>query len=267
MTAVLLCMAVLLAGCGQAKAQVNDAQAAETSSVSVTSETDAIESAETEATSEAATENTSESETMESSENESYTDIEDSEFEIFKENVIVIGDSIALGYGAYERLPMKNVFAQQSVSLTKINDYKFDYAGTEMAPLDIAECIQPENIILSMGLNDIISYSADEFTEMYKEFSDSVLEKSPDSNIYIMGLSPVVSDCSYVKNDKINDYNDSLSEFFKDYNKQIHFVNSAVVLRDSKGFLDNEYSSGDGIHLTGAAYDLMLQELEDYLYK
>lgn len=36
---------------------------------------------------------------------------------------------------------------------------------------------------------------------------------------------------------------------------------------NDNGSLNNEYSSGDGIHLTGAAYDEMLKELENYLYK
>lgn len=49
--------------------------------------------------------------------------------------------------------------------------------------------------------------------------------------------------------------------------EKIHFVNAGTVLKNDNGSLNNEYSSGDGIHLTGAAYDEMLKELENYLYK
>lgn len=191
---------------------------------------------------------------------------ESPEFENFKDNVIVVGDSIALGYGAYERLPLKNVYARQSVSLTDIYDTKFDSYGIEAPALDILGELQPENIMLSLGLNDIISYSAEDFTDMYREFADKILERTPDSQIYIMGLSPVVANCTYVKNDKVNDYNDTMAKFFKDYNKQIHFVNAAAVLKDSKGCLDSRYSSGDGIHLTGEAYDMILDEMQNQLF-
>ena len=57
-----------------------------------------------------------------------------------------------------------------------------------------------------------------------------------------------------------------LAKFFKDYNKQIHFVNAAAVLKDSKGCLDSRYSSGDGIHLTGEAYDMILDEMQNQLF-
>ena len=70
--------------------------------------------------------------------------------------------------------------------------------------------------MLSLGINDIISYSAEDFTDMYREFADKVLERTPVSQIYIMGLSPVVANCTYVKNDKVNDYNDTMAKFFKD---------------------------------------------------
>ena len=57
-----------------------------------------------------------------------------------------------------------------------------------------------------------------------------------------------------------------MAKFFKDYNKQIHFVNAAAVLKDSKGCLDSRYSSGDGIHLTGEAYDMILDEMQNQLF-
>ena len=189
------------------------------------------------------------------------------EFNDFKDNVVVIGDSIALGYGTYERLPMKHVFAKLNASPSKMDDFKFEYAGGEASALTILNDLQPEFIMLSMGLNDITTYSAENFAEKYKKFTDSIIESCPESEIYIMGITPVKSDCEYTSNKNIDEYNIKLSEEFENYGEKIHFVNAGTVLKNDNGSLNNEYSSGDGIHLTGAAYDEMLKELENYLYK
>lgn len=266
-TAALLAGLMLIsAGCGNSSSK--------TESSEITSALETAEENQTETISETAAglgegiqENSSEGIAQQETEAEVMeVKAESPEFENFKDNVIVVGDSIALGYGVYERLPLKNVYAKQSVSLTDIYDTKFDSYGIEAPALDILGELQPENIMLSLGINDIISYSAEDFTDMYREFADKVLERTPVSQIYIMGLSPVVANCTYVKNDKVNDYNDTMAKFFKDYNKQIHFVNAAAVLKDSKGCLDSRYSSGDGIHLTGEAYDMILDEMQNQLF-
>lgn len=189
------------------------------------------------------------------------------EFENFKENVVVIGDSIALGYGSYDRLPIKNVYAKQSASPSKLDDFKFDYKGGEALAITILNDLQPKYIMLSMGLNDITTYSPENFAEKYTAFVDEVLKNCPDSEIYIMGLTPVQSNCEYTTNQKIDDYNSKLSEIFDSYDKDVHFVNSGTVLKKDDGSLDMEYSSGDGIHITGAAYDKLLENLEKYLYE
>lgn len=192
------------------------------------------------------------------SESEENTD----SFEEFKNNVVVIGDSIALGYGSYERLPLKHVFAMQNVSPSTVREYTFDYNGGERTILGILTELQPEYIMLSMGLNDITTYSAENFAEKYKDVVKDISKVCPDTKIYIMGLSPVMSNCEYTTNKAINEYNDSLSKEFETYSERICFVNAASVLKDKNGCLNEKYSSGDGIHLTGEAYDLLLEELE-----
>lgn len=202
-------------------------------------------------------------EETESDQSEEY----ENEFEKFKDEVIVIGDSIALGYSAYERLPMKHVFAKQNASPSKMDDFKYDYAGSEASALTILNDLQPDFIMLSMGLNDITTYSAEVFAEKYKGFADCILESCPGSEIYIMGLTPVKSDCDYTSNKSIDEYNNKLSEEFEGYNTRIHFVNAGIVLKNDNGSLNMDYSGGDGIHLSGAAYDKLLEELKNYLYK
>lgn len=259
--AVLLTLVLLFSGCGgekeRSRSEVMAVNAVKTEKTETAMKQTKITSTITEAVSETFSEEIKSSESVDN----------ESKFENFKENVVVIGDSIALGYGAYERLPMNHVYAKLNASPSKMEDFKFDYAGGEAVALTILNDLQPDFVMLSMGLNDIPTYSAENFVEKYKGFADEVLEICPQSDIYIMGLSPVMSDCEYTTNNDIDEYNSKLAETFKGYNKNIHFVNVGTVLKNDKGSLNKEYSSGDGIHLTGAAYDEMLKELENYLYQ
>lgn len=256
-TAVLLILVLLFSGCrGEVKPHT-EVMAVNAVKTEATVKQTKITSVITEAVSKTFSEEIESSESAEAK----------SEFENFKENVVVIGDSIALGYGAYERLPMNHVFAKLNASPSKMEDFKFEYAGGEASALTILNDLQPDFVMLSMGLNDIPTYSAENFAEKYKGFADAILEVCPHTEIYIMGLSPVMSDCEYTGNNKIDEYNGKLEELFNNYNKNIYFVNAGIVLKNDKGSLNKEYSSGDGIHLTGAAYDVMLEELENYLFK
>lgn len=256
-TAVLLISVLLFSGCRGEEKSRSEVLAVNAEKTEVSMKQTKVTSVITEAVSETFSE---EIESSESAENES-------EFENFKENVVVIGDSIALGYGAYERLPMNHVFAKLNASPSKMDDFKFEYAGGEASALTILNDLQPDFVMLSMGLNDIPTYSAENFAEKYKGFADEVLKACPHTKIYIMGLSPVMSECEYTTNNKIDEYNSKLDELFENYNQNIYFVNAGIVLKNDNGSLNKEYSSGDGIHLTGAAYDEMLEELENYLYE
>lgn len=256
-TAVLLISVLLFSGCRGEEKSRSEVMAVNAEKTEVSMKQTKITSVITHVISETFSE---EIESSESTENES-------EFENFKENVVVIGDSIALGYGAYERLPMNHVFARLNASPSKMDDFKFEYAGGEAPALTILNDLQPDFVMLSMGLNDIPTYSAENFAEKYKGFADEVLKVCPHTKIYIMGLSPVMSECEYTTNNKIDEYNSKLDELFENYNQNIYFVNAGTVLKNDNGSLNKEYSSGDGIHLTGAAYDEMLEELENYLYE
>ena len=123
---VFLALTLILSGCGGEKEKSrSEVKAAAAVSVQSTRETvKYTETINTEILTEAAVTEILCGET----ENVQPIDNND-EFNDFKDNVVVIGDSIALGYGAYERLPMKHVFAKLNASPSKMDDFKFEYAG------------------------------------------------------------------------------------------------------------------------------------------
>lgn len=225
--------------------------------------TEKIEETESSKESAESTENVTEAteETKNSEEQNENQEIDD-----FTENVCIVGDSIALGYGAYQRVPSNHVFAKLNVAPSSVRDFTFDYGDGEYNALAILNTVQPDNIMISMGVNDIITYSGEIFAEKYLDYVKDVRSYCPNAKIYVMGLTPVMSSCGYTDNKSINNYNEALKKTVDAENSDyITFVDVPRELYDADGFLKSDYSSGDGMHLTGAAYDVLLENILLYL--
>lgn len=195
-------------------------------------------------------------------ETEQFNEINTEGFEGFVQSLYVVGDSIASGYSAYERLPWNHVFAQQSANLSTITDIVFSSDYGENYVKDIIAYAQSEYLMLSVGLNEIGSRNPQAFAEKYKKLADEFHAVSPDTKILIAGMTPICYgyENQYIDNQNIREHNYELSiSFTGDGN--IWFVNPGAALQTSDGGLNPDYSGGDGIHLSGAAYDIMLEEI------
>jgi lysophospholipase L1-like esterase len=84
----------------------------------------------------------------------------------------------------------------------------------------------------------------------------------PDADIYIMALTPVMKSCEYTDNKAIGGYNTALKSAVEAENDEgLMFIDAPDELYDKSGNLKSEYSSGDGMHLTGSAYDVLLENI------
>ena len=100
--------------------------------------------------------------------------------------------------------------------------------------------------------------------EDYEILLNTLLPAFPDTLFYLCSLTPVKAKVQdrYERftNARIDAFNEGLRELARAHN--IYYLHTNDLLRDSKGYLDNEYGTGDGIHLRASAYQL----LADYLY-
>lgn len=174
-------------------------------------------------------------------------------------DVVVIGDSIAKGYGVYGRLPVDNVLAVGSVGARNLFTYKYEYQGFSLDLLDIISRKLPKYIFISVGMNDVNILSQDEYTEVYKSNIEKILETTPQSKIFAMAVTPITSSTDFSNNDKIDTYNEALKEMVNDMkNDSVYYINAAQFLKNEYNYLTPEFSSGDGIHLAANAYDYLL---------
>ncbi|MDO5559755.1 MAG: GDSL-type esterase/lipase family protein [Oscillospiraceae bacterium] len=174
-------------------------------------------------------------------------------------DIVVVGDSIAKGYGVYGRLPVDNVLAVGSVGARNLFTYTYEYQGFSLDLLDILGRKLPKYIFISVGMNDVNILSDEEYAQVYENNIKSILEKTPESKIFVMAVTPVASITQFTSNDKIDKFNEKLRVMVNNMdNDAVYYINAAQYLKNDYNYLISDFSSGDGIHLAASAYDYLL---------
>ena len=142
--------------------------------------------------------------------------------------------------------------------------------------LDIADAMQrkkPKYIMLTFGLNGAtktISKGSDYFKSCYLDLINTLRTASPETTIIIQSCFPVAksmnTDNYSVDVATLNSYIDIINGWARELaeSELLKFVNSSEVLKDSDGFLREEYQAGDGYHLTKGAYAEILKYIRTH---
>lgn len=188
--------------------------------------------------------------------------VSESKIQTVREKLAVIGDSIGSGFSFYDRIAGERCSAQESVSLKTVRNVTFEVEGVgSVTAVGFMESLQPEYVLTVLGMNDCGSEDPEGFAEDYLDFVRELHQASPNTRIFVMGITPVGEYSDYdISNSMIREYNYSLSRVFDDLG-WAEFVNAGSALKDDEGCLKEEFSAGDGVHLTGEAYDVMLEQV------
>lgn len=177
----------------------------------------------------------------------------------FLSDMIIVGDSISMGYSVYGRLSNDNVIATGSIGHRNLMETDFTYGSSVSKLTDIIKTKRPKYIFLSCGMNDIRMMKEEEYTAKCLENADEIFKACPGCKIILTAITPVASFSNFVDNETIDTYNEALRKAVFDSKKDdLFFINAAQYLKGSDNNLITEFQSGDGIHLSGTAYDYML---------
>lgn len=189
------------------------------------------------------------------------------DFEYVLDNIAIFGDSVASGFGSYQKVDMSNVYATLGVGPSNIRDFSFAYGEDEFAALTVLSFEQPKYAVISMGLNDINTYSPERFSELYMEFVEDAMKVSDETDFYVFSVTPVSTECTTITNETIDEINAELCRTVEGYNSEkLHYFDCNSILKDESGNMNIDYSAGDGIHLCSSAYDLILEEFDKAVF-
>lgn len=137
--------------------------------------------------------------------------------------------------------------------------------GAKVTVMDALKTTQFRKVYIMLGINETGWPYNDVFIHKYGEVIDAVKEISPDAQIYVQQILPVSrtvsAEHSYIKNEKIAEYNALLQEMAEE--KQVYFVAAAEAVADGDGALPED-AAVDGIHLKKEYCVKWLEYLESH---
>ncbi|MBQ3940049.1 MAG: hypothetical protein II723_02960 [Oscillospiraceae bacterium] len=179
----------------------------------------------------------------------------------FLADCVFVGDSICSGLSVYKILPAKNVVAKGSVGVRSIFDYKFTVNGTSCGVISALSKLKPKTVIFSMGMNDINMTSSQKYCENYKNLLQKTQEALPNAKLCVASITPITTTSKFATNAKIDSYNAAIRDYLKANYPAWTYVNVASGLKNEWNGLVTKYTSGDGIHLSPAAYQIILSQV------
>lgn len=182
----------------------------------------------------------------------------------YQDNIYVYGDSICHGFNVYNFVPHEHCLTQSSVSMWNLDYFTFDTPAGTLGTIDAVEAVKPKLLYMSLGMNDLKTGDANTFSTKYLDVAKQIIERVPDINIVIAGITPIdPSIASLTTNDMIRSYNTALRTAVSNANSdRIFYFDAYAVLADPDTLdLKAGSSSGDGIHLSPPCYSELLTNL------
>jgi len=195
--------------------------------------------------------------------------------EYFK-NSLFLGDSVTDGFDLYRsRIKFNDELVLKDVTVAAVKSYSVYNAlqpvsdtsvhplmgGSQALPEDIIAQKDVKNVFICLGMNDLTFEKISDFIIYYSRLINRIKEKSPDKNIVIMSIIPIVAGKEQLElnNDRIIEANNALLEFAKENN--IYFIDYAAAIRDSNNCLPADLSSDNFCHLKTPVYDMLVEYL------
>ena len=140
--------------------------------------------------------------------------------------------------------------------------------GTEITIQEAARQAQPEYLVITLGVNGVSFMNEETFKDCYTKLIQNILEVSPDTKIICNSIYPVGRSYEYladINNDKIT----AANEWIKDVAAETgtRYSDTCSVLKDSEGWLRDDYQNGDYIHLNSDGFTAVLNYLRTHAYQ
>ena len=136
--------------------------------------------------------------------------------------------------------------------------------GEELTIAEAAAKKKPEILFVTLGINGVLYMPEAYFKSVYTTMIKDIQAASPNTKIILNAMFPVQQFYSeqtipQAQVDKGNVWIYEMAEELGCY-----FLNSAECLKNENGVLPDEYSKGDGVHLSNRAYKILFDYIRTH---
>lgn len=188
----------------------------------------------------------------------------------FLDTLTFVGDSTTAHMASRARVQPTQVWATSSRYLNlgpRVTEERIvlPETGEELTIAAAAARVKPQRLVVTLGIDYGVYYyrhEPEKFALCYEKLLDAIGKASPETTLILQSIFPVGRGSAVITNDMVDAANRTVAEIAA--RRGLFYLDTNAALKDSEGYLAPAYcSSADGIHLTAAAYKIVLSRLQE----
>lgn len=191
-----------------------------------------------------------------------YASVEDSYFE----DAVFVGDSRTEGFNLNSGLTYGTTYAGKGLDVKNIYTNKLIMVDGKKVPITEALAANKfKKVYIMLGVNELGWAYEDVFISKYKQLIEEIKGWQPEAVVYVQSIIHVTGNCQensdYLKNDKIDQYNEHIKKMTEESN--VYYLDLNEIFTDSDGNLQAD-ASADGVHLKASYCKKWLEYLKGH---
>ncbi len=195
----------------------------------------------------------------------------------YLDRIVFLGDSTTYGIGYYynqgytELCPPSQIWTPSSGTLTlayqSTATVVYPKTGAEIPIIDAVTDAQPDIMLLTLGVNGVSFMEEQWFIDEYKLLINNIKAASPDTKIIVNSIYPVANSYTHIdqiSNEKIVAANSWLKRICDETGTK--YLNTYEILVGDNGALPESSHNGDGLHLSGETFELVMEYIRTHAY-
>ena len=186
------------------------------------------------------------------------------------DDVVFFGDSTTAHLAVRGGIPKERVWSGNGSTLlfTSVLEKSVCIDGETMSIFDAVGKFKPKILVITVGASGGAGFlKEDDFKRIYADMLLGISRSSPKTKIIAQSILPL-SDKSvkYYKKltkEAVVQANGWIREVCAELG--VDYLPTHDLLTDKNGYLKSEYQNDEYLHLTSAAYDIILKNLEEYI--
>jgi lysophospholipase L1-like esterase len=198
----------------------------------------------------------------------------DDQGQLYIDRFIFLGDSTTYGLTDYGVLPNTQIWTTESGTLSLSDQssayivyYQSDGSSENMPIAAAVARRKPEYMVITLGVDGIANMSEEEFKTQYIDLIETIQSNSPDTKIICQSLFPVIDSQAPdgIDNRTINVANTWILTIAEQTGTR--YLNTCEALKDDSGALRADYCDGDGVHLSQAGGQAVVDYIRTHAYQ
>ncbi len=190
----------------------------------------------------------------------------------YADKLVFYGDSTTHGMKAYKVFGSRDttqVWTPNSGTLALFRaatDLVYDpNSKTEMSIADLCKSVQPEYLIVTLGVNGVSMMDETWFKTDYQSLVNIIRQNSPDTKLILQSIYPIAR--SYAKQESINNTKiQQANQWIVQIAKAngLPYLNTYSALVGADGYLPESYQNGDGMHFNEVGFAAVMDYVKTH---